>query len=74
MLVNIQKCPLRACIFQNFPGGAYPQTLTIGKLCILIMLCAITSYSQSKALPYLCDHARFRKPSRKLHMSIMYFE
>ena len=42
------------------------QTPSIGKLCMLIVLCVITSYSQSKASLYLCDHARFRKPSRKL--------
>ena len=33
-----------------------------------------SSYSQSKALRYLCDHARFKKPSRKLPMGMMCFE
>ena len=77
MLVNIQKCPQmpsQSIYFSNFSGRGIPQLLTIGKLCILIVLCAITRYSQSKALFYLCDHARFRKPSRKLPMGMIYFE
>ena len=40
----------------------------------LIVLCAITSYSQSNASLYLCDHTRFRKPSRKPPTGTMYFE
>ena len=70
MLVNIQKCPQmpsQSIYFSKFSGRGIPQTLTIGKLCILIVFCA-------KALLYLCDYARFRKPSRKLPMSMMYFQ
>ena len=51
-----------------------PQTPTSGNLCMLIVLCAITSYSQSNVSLYLCDHARCRKTSRKLSMGMMYFE
>ena len=77
MLVNIQKCPQmpsQSIYYSKISGRGMLQTPSIGKLCMLIVLCAITSYSQSKASLYLCDHARFRKPSRKLSMGMVYFE
>ena len=66
--------PSQIIYFSKFSWSSMPQTPSIGKLCMLIVLCTITSYSQSKASLYLCDHARFRKPSRKLPMGMMYFE
>ena len=66
--------PSQSIYFSKFSGRGMPQTPTIGKLYMLIVLCAITSYSQSNALLYLCDHTRFRKTSRKLPMGMMYFE
>ena len=38
-------------VFKNFPGGACPS---FGKLCMLIVLCTATSYSQSKNLHFIC--------------------
>ena len=71
---NCPQIPSQSIYFSKFSGRGIPQTLTIGKLCILIVLCTINSYSQSKASFYLCDHTRFRKLSRKLPMGMMYFE
>ena len=59
-------------LFPKFSGRGMPQTPTIGKLYMLIVLYALNSYSQSNASLYLCDHTRFRKPSR--NMGMMYFE
>ena len=81
MLVNIQKCPQmpsQSIYFSKFSrrGIATPDAYHWQAMhnAILIVLCAITSYSQSKVSLYLCDYARFRKLSRKLPMGMMYFE